>query len=217
MARSRKSRFLPTVCLALSVLFAGSQASAVSINDFKYDTVYTLTGSFGMGALGTANVIEGTLIYDSASKQLKVDYAVKNSKGTFDIDETLGAAKKSNDKVEFAFPSGAYMPFHGMEDIGFVESRNNFNIFGKNIAAGADLQLFGVGMASHIKADNVGLYFQSWVKIWGAPINVDIAWDPKVYLHEKPGNTAVPEPMTLGLLASGLLGGSLARRKAAAK
>ena len=90
------------------------------------------------------------------------------------------------------------------------------------VAIGAISRL-KLGVPPLIRATSTTLYFDAWLRLWGDKGSAH--WDTVGDLHSisltkipgttPPGNP-VPEPMTMSLLAAGLLGKAITRRRKSA-
>ncbi|MCB0323803.1 MAG: PEP-CTERM sorting domain-containing protein [Bdellovibrionales bacterium] len=222
------------LAIAFAVAAAVVPASAHALS-FKYDTRYALTGSFVWNPFGTATFQDGSfLFYDSATDRLTIDASFTTNLGqgsVFELSYLLGEANprnatevngavelaRANSKVELDYAPGATVK-DGRTQIGLFTIPNNTSIGagrGARPFAAGDYMVFSTGMNPFIFEDNGRLIFQSWVGVWGQ--GWDVHTDPRFYLTEMSRPTPpgeIPEPFTLGLLASGLLGGAVVRRRA---
>ncbi len=221
----------------LGAMMVPSVAFAVP---FKYDTKYELSGSFSWGVsglnLGNFNIADGSfLFYDSAAERLtiEIDGQTTGYPGTNqELDFLLGAANPKgttavngvvdvvgqHKKVVFDYAPGSNTK-NGLTQIGVYSVENDIRVKTckycfKTISAGVDYMVLAKNMNPFIFEQGGMLFFQAWTSLWGN--GWDIHADPRFKLTEVPGTppgTEVPEPFTMGLLASGLLGGAVVRRR----
>ena len=164
---------------------------------------------------------------------------IKNT--TFDLDVVFGAMSLKNgafdtdpgseydvnfpkSSSQASFTTGDGMVKNGEHMIGTLSSDTAYNLYNVlEVPAGYDAPVFATGdMSPDIKADSKNLFFDAWIRVWGdGPFIKD---SQILYHYDQPADihatlvargphTDVPEPMTVSLLATGLLGGALSRRR----
>lgn len=210
--------------VAIGALASVGSAQATTVTAFEFDTQYKAAGTIYWGVLGALTLGQDSrLYYDSGSKQLSFSGTLNSSRGSYTFEFDLGQAKQNKHKTEFAFPNNSFAP--QMAQIGTLTPNFNLAIFGQHhplgkAAAGTHIPVFGHGMPASLWAESGHLVFQNWVKLWGQPLGFDIAADPRFTLTKIPGGGGggggepVPEPMSMALLATGLLGAAAKRKRA---
>lgn len=233
--------FKTVLATVLGALMVPSVAFAVPFKyDTKYEVSGSF--KWGVGGLNLGNFVidDGSfLFYDSAAQQLTIeidghttaswggantvnqelDFLLGSAdpKGTSAVDGVVDV-QGQHKKVVFNYDPNANTK-NGMKQIGVYSVDEDVRIKTckycfKTVEAGVDYMVFAKNMNPFIFENGGDLYFQAWTSLWGN--GWDIHADPRFKLTEVPGTppgTEVPEPFTMGLLASGLLGGAVVRRK----
>ncbi len=228
-------KFKTLIAVVLGAMMVPSVAFAVP---FKYDTKYEVSGAFKWGVsglnLGTFTIDDGSfLYYDSTVEQLTIEIDGKTDsfyskdinheldfllgeaqpKGTTATDGVVDVVGKDK-KVVFDYTDAANTK-NGLKQIGMYSHDGDIRVrtckYCYRTVEADDYMVFAKNMNPFIFEDGGSLYFQAWTSLWGN--GFDIHADPRFKLTEVPGGTEVPEPFTMGLLASGLLGGAVMRRR----
>ncbi|MCB0325764.1 MAG: PEP-CTERM sorting domain-containing protein [Bdellovibrionales bacterium] len=201
-----------------------SQAAPIYMQpDLSYSVVSGAYDDIVLGQLGRLETTGTKLFYDSLTQELSVTGLFTSNKGVdYALDLTFGAAQVQGAHLQFDVPAPN-------TSIGTLTALDGFSAYGSDFAAGTAFQ---VGARANREADsyfyrNVAgeqhFAFRSWLELFGLrpdkpdhTLGFNIHWETVGNDHVSPPGEPIPEPATVGLLAAGLLGGAIRRRKHAA-